>query len=98
MPDLVSFSWPPTEFRNKGLIFATKSSAKERIEVLMLKPCGLLAFLIIVLILGGCGGNGGNGGSGDGGGGAEGTISLAWDSNTEPELEGYQVYYGNPKR
>jgi hypothetical protein len=54
--------------------------------------------IIIVLILGGCGWNGGSEGSGDGGGGAEGTISLAWDSNTEPELEGYQVYYGNPKR
>ena len=51
-----------------------------------------ILFSIIVLILGECGG------SGDGGGGAEGTISLAWDSNTEPELEGYQVYYGNPKR
>ena len=57
-----------------------------------------ILFSIIVLILGGCGGSGGSRGSGDGGGGAEGTISLAWDSNTEPELEGYQVYYGNPKR
>lgn len=45
--------------------------------------------LIFLLILIGCGG-GADTDSGDSGG----TIKLAWDSNTDPDLAGYKIYYG----
>ena len=52
----------------------------------------------ILLFLAGCGGGGGGGSSsGDSGGGA-GTISLAWDANTDPAVAGYRVYYGTTSK
>ena len=45
------------------------------------------------------GGAGGAGGGETGGGGGGGVVepaqvTLEWDSNTEPDLDGYKVYYG----
>jgi hypothetical protein len=46
--------------------------------------CVLLLMFLLILI--GCGG-GTDAGSG-------GTIKLAWDSTTDPDLAGYKIYYG----
>ena len=46
----------------------------------------LLMFLLIVI---GCGG-----GAYTGSGGSGGTIKLTWDSNADPDLAGYKIYYG----
>ena len=26
------------------------------------------------------------------------TVTLAWDANTEPDLDGYKIYYGSSSR
>lgn len=36
-----------------------------------------------------------NGGGNQGGGTVTAQVTLEWDANTEPDLEGYKVYYGN---
>jgi hypothetical protein len=41
-----------------------------------------------------CGGGKGSGGGGVGGGTAEGEITLAWDSETDPAVAGYKIHYG----
>ena len=68
--------------------------------------------LVLFLILVGCGAgsgtdaggvvipivsSGGSGGSG-GSGSSVGSISLAWDPNTESDLAGYKVHYGTASR
>ncbi len=66
----------------------------KRIKLLIL----LLPFLISILL--GCGGGIGNDGGSDAetgsstGGGSSGIINLAWDSNPEPTVLGYKIYYG----
>ncbi|MBI5967810.1 MAG: fibronectin type III domain-containing protein [Deltaproteobacteria bacterium] len=45
--------------------------------------------LVLIFILSGCGPE-----PAPTGGTPEGTINLAWDSNTEPDLAGYKVHYG----
>jgi len=42
------------------------------------------------------GGEGGEEGTPQGGGYAE--VALAWDANTEPDLDGYKLYYGSSSR
>jgi hypothetical protein len=63
---------------------------------MLVKGRVLFIFLVFILMItSGCGGGGGSSGaSGGSSGGNTGTINLAWDSNTESDLEGYVVYYG----
>jgi len=59
--------------------------------MLIMKTKDLFSVLLLMflLILIGCGG-GADTDSGKSGG----MIKLAWDSNTEPNLAGYKIYYG----
>ncbi len=62
-----------------------------------MKRINLSIFLLffVLLILLGCGGGGGGGSEGGASGGtAEGEITLAWDSETDPAVTGYKIYYG----
>jgi fibronectin type 3 domain-containing protein len=43
---------------------------------------------------GGGGGDDGGGGGGGGSGGVTAQVTLEWDANTEPDLDGYKLYYG----
>ena len=52
---------------------------------------GLIFTLLLVTLR--CGGEGGGCSSGE-----TGTINLAWDPNTDPDLAGYKVYYGTTPR
>jgi hypothetical protein len=59
--------------------------------VLKRREIFFISILLVFLTLGGCGGSGDSSSSSSSSGG---TIRLAWDSNTEPDLEGYKIYYG----
>ncbi len=66
-------------------------------------PLIILLSLIIISCGGGSGGGsvssggiigGGTSGGGTSGGTAEGEITLAWDSETDPAVAGYKIHYG----
>ena len=52
----------------------------------------VLIFTVLLVTLR-CGGEGAGCSSGE-----TGTINLAWDPNTDPDLAGYKVYYGTSPR
>ncbi len=60
--------------------------------------------LFLLMILLGCGGGSGDDGGIAGGavistgGSSSGIINLAWDSNPEPTVLGYKIYYGKASR
>jgi hypothetical protein len=54
-------------------------------------PIVLILTLLVLTIR--CGGTGGGCNSGE-----TGTINLAWDSSTEPDVAGYKVHYGTSPR
>lgn len=67
----------------------------------------ILLSLIIISCGGGTNGGGASGGGissggasggGTSGGTAEGEITLAWDSGTDPAVAGYKIYYGTVSR
>lgn len=47
-----------------------------------------IPLILIVLLFFGCGGGGSTSSRVDG------VLNLAWDSNSEPDLAGYKIYYG----
>ena len=74
-----------------------KNGKKSFIPLIILLP------LIIISCGGGSGGGsvssggtsgGGTSGGGTNGGTAEGEITLAWDSATDPAVAGYEIHYG----
>ena len=52
---------------------------------------GSYIFFLLILLTSICHCGGGSGGSSVG---DEGSISLAWDPNSDPDLAGYRVYFG----
>ena len=61
------------------------------------RPGLFIYSVFLLLIISGCG-TGDTGGQSAGGENADGTITLTWDSVTDPSLAGYRIYYGSISR